>query len=89
MRYAVVPLEPPKDPDKLLERILEVDGAAYTHYHPKICFVSFSGTAEDLSKRLHFSRVYKDSAVPGVVISIGDYYGFGNKNMWGWLRPKK
>ena len=89
MLYAVVPLEAPDDPGSLQERILEVDGAAYTHYHPTVYFVSFTGTAEDLSKRVNFTPMDAHPGIAGVVVKIADYYGFGNKNLWDWLRSKK
>ena len=89
MRYAVVPLASHRDPEGLQKRIREVDGAAYTHYHPTIYFVSFSGTAEDLSKRIQFGRTDGQPSTPGIVIGIEGYYGFGEKNLWDWLGSKK
>ena len=91
MRYAVVPLVRPANPEALQRRVSEVDGAAYTQYHPLIYFVFFSGTPGDLAKRLHILSENGDGegGTPCIIMSVGRHSGFGNRDLWSWLKDKE
>ena len=87
MIYAVIPLiEAAKSPE-LKNRISKVDDGAYDEYAPQVYFVSYSGTAKSLADLLGFTTPGKEP-VDGVVIKIEDYFGYGNKNLWGWLKER-
>ena len=89
MRYAVIPLGPGDHDADLIEKLLLADKGAYTFYGPNVYFISFPGTAQSLSNLVGFSNPNLKEGKHGVVVSIGDYYGFGNKDLWSWLSSKE
>ena len=61
--------------------------AIYDDYAPRAWFVSFDGTAKQLSDKLGFTiREGNEKPITGVVTGIDGYYGFGSKDLWVWLK---
>lgn len=79
MIYAIVPFA---SEDDIAERIRDLDAPYFDKEAPKVLFVSFHGTAEELSRKLGLS---KSGGGTGVVVSVARYHGFGRRSLWEWL----
>lgn len=89
MRYAIVPFGTPANPEEFQKKVQDVDGAAYTQYHPLIYFVSFSGAPGDLAKRLGMLPPEGQEGTPGIVIGADLVSGYGNNDLWRWMDEKR
>ena len=55
------------------------------------CFVSFSGSSQELSNLLDLEGTNKkeDRPCPAVITSVTTYGGFAPTSLWEWLNDKK
>lgn len=86
MLYAVVAFggDEPRLPDEVKSRLRNIND----QYAPAAWFVTFDGTADELTD-LIWPEGFDEDAHPmpeGIVIRISAYNGFASERFWEWLR---
>ena len=86
MLYAVVAFggDEPRLPDEVKSRLRNIND----QYAPAAWFVTFDGTADELTD-LIWPDGFDEDAHPmpeGIVIRISAYNGFASERFWEWLR---
>lgn len=100
MKFAVISFEPISS--ELHAEIMAIDQGAYVSYRPNgVYFVKFPGTATTLAAKLRFSSVSSRNSIlglpipepetesssrTGVVLKVHEYFGYGNGDLWTWLK---
>lgn len=83
--YVVAPLDEDDDRPDLTPLIRSIDEKAYVTYAPNIYFLSFKGPTSSLHKMLDLNRY----GIAVVVASIGDNFGFAQKDFWDWIKERE
>jgi uncharacterized lipoprotein len=84
--YAVVLLAEDPDTNKTAKILQELDASVYDQYASRgVYFIRYSGTARQIHERVGFGNAGRP--VHGIVISVSQYYGFANKELWNWMGP--
>ena len=85
MIYAVVPF---RGREKIGEAIEDAKLSVYPYdsEDSHVFFVSYAGTTQELAEKVGLKGEDKIRGVSGVVLSVSNYNGFANPNLWEWLR---
>lgn len=95
MLYAIVPLHLTEDESLALkeevQKLLNRDSAAllppvhvYDEHAPDLYFLTYEGTARELSNKLGYGK--EDSKIgSGVVMRVSSHFGYAKKSLWEWL----
>ena len=89
MIYAVMAL---KQDGKLSVSVSEHQKTKSTFelYSPRVWFVDFDGTTEELRNLIWPDGEENSSTVgPGCTVPINDYGGFASRDLWGWLKERE
>ena len=99
MIYAIIPLSPLNEHITVLsekiEKLSTIDPNTqapppiphiYKDYSPKIYFVTFQGTARELSDLLGYGDDL-DIGI-GIVMRLGNNYGYASQSLWEWLEVR-
>ncbi len=80
--YMILPLDG-VDAGALSRKINDIcpPGSRYDGYAPKVWFVSFRGTAKQLSDAVGFT----EGPAEGVVAAIGSNWGYAYEDLWTWV----
>ena len=82
--YAVIQLGDGDTPEEMGAKLQELDKSAYSHYASRgIFFLRYGGTAEQLAEKVGFGN--SADAEVGIVITMGQNYGFAKKDLWTWM----
>ena len=84
-QYAVILLGDEREPDEIRKALQSIDPSVFDFYASRgVYFARFSGTAQQLAERIGF--VKEHGAKLGIVIGVGQNYGFANADLWNWMR---
>lgn len=88
-QYAIIPVADPVRPDALVSLLKEHNVEMYDHYAPRVWFVKYNGTVQQLTDLLWPDDQPADQRVIflGVVlrIPIEGSNGFARTDLWEWL----
>ena len=68
------------------EKLNQAGATIYSRDYGHAYFVSYKGTARELADKLGFQE---ERMVEGVVLSIGAFAGYTDKDLWAWLREHR
>lgn len=83
--YAVIQLADGDTPEEMTKKLQAVDDSVFAFYaHRGVYFVRYGGTAQQLAERIGFGGEH--GAKIGIVIAMGQNYGYANGDLWNWMR---
>ena len=84
-KYAVILLTDEQEPGRVAKILSDSTPPCTIHYaDERVYFARYTGTAQQLSERVGFSG--GENAQAGIVMEVGQYFGYANKDLWNWLR---